>query len=856
MPLTKQSQYRFHEFEVDLAHRSLRRAGHPVTVDSQTFDLLAFLVNNPQRVVTEDELTEALWPDSETGESSLSDHIRLLREALAGAKPGDKLLVTIPGYGYQFIPSVAEIPEAVADRRAAAADVPVPGGHANFHEVLKSADQSSGTSTNQSTDQSTDRAGKSAAHPPDPHSVLLVEEGTDRSLDEDADERPASGGSSRASRDSGSWRLAVFAAIVAILSIGGVFAWRWMHQPRRESLSLVIADFDNSTGNPQFDGALKTAFTIDMEQSPFLTVASRDQIAGQPPNPAADPGQSSLPRFTPELAREACRRIGDQAYLTGSVRSLGQRFLVTIRVFGCAGGANLATSRGIADSPGAVVTVLDKVAVDLRKQLGEPAQSVAGFSKPFFADRSANLDALKSYSDARRLRFEGKLEESLTQLQHAVEIDPQFTLAFAELGAVYAELNQPDQANAAMTRAFQLRDSADEPHRLQIVATYNDLITGDILASIHNYKDWSIEYPRNPAPLVNLAEREIQVGKPGMALDPAQRALKLNPSNPATYVVLARAQLSVGQVDQAGNICQSAIGRHLDGEQIHAFLMEIAFLRLDQAAVDAQIAWAKGKPAEPYMLLQQGLMDFAAGKAKAAEEIFANAVDAYRKQGQVEKVNRALSAMPRIEADLGLEEIAYALLTRMPEINGSTDIPVAWAATGETSRAQALLQRELDAHPTNTLWQEDFAPQIKAAIALEQKRPEEAIDDLKPALPFDLRGFDVPAMRGRAYLAARQPELAEAEFHKIIDNLGIEPLSYNYPLARLGLARALAQEGKTSDAGFAYSLVLRIWKDADPDLPRLKEAKAEYARLTGGAAVKPSPAAGPRASRKPSASRR
>jgi hypothetical protein len=214
-----------------------------------------------------------------------------------------------------------------------------------------------------------------------------------------------------------------------------------------------------------------------------------------------------------------------------------------------------------------------------------------------------------------------------------------------------------------------------------------------------------------------------------------------------------------------------------------------------------------------------------------------------------------MSTVPRIEAELGMTEAARSLLTRTPEVDGSVDIPVAWAHVGEASRAEAQLKRELEGHLTTTLWQEDFGPQIKAAIALNQQHPLDAIEDLKPAISYDLRGFDGPALRGRAYLAAKQPELAEAEFHKILEHPGLEPLSHDYPLAQLGLARALAAQGKTVEAGFAYKVVLQIWKDADPDLPRLKEAKAEFARLSNEPA-KAIPTAAPRTPRKPSASRR
>jgi eukaryotic-like serine/threonine-protein kinase len=863
MSLKKQGKYRFHDFEVDLAHRSLRRAGHTITIGSRTFDLLAFLVLKPQRVITTEELMDALWPDSTVEESNLSQHIFLLRKALTGAKPGDKLLVTIPGRGYQFAPPVTEVHESdshladdsseslVAARDSDSAIVP----QAGLADPTPRFDPKG-------------HAGSDATDAP----VRFPVQGT-ASDGDDTEEDGAVRGTSRGFfagfRHPGPWHVTILTAIAAALGFAALFLWHSTHRVLPDSLSMVLADFDNTTNNPQFDPALKTALTIDLQQSPYLRVATAEQITAQFPQKKAADSPSTAPRLTATSAREACQRLSGQIYLTGAIRGFSQQYLITIRAFRCSDDKSLGVSRGIAKSPDAVVAVLDKVAVDLRKQLGEPSQSVTGFSQRLFADRAPSLDALASYSDARLLRLDGKLEASLTLLQHAVEVDPQFALAFAELGALYTDLGQREPAIAALTRAFELRSSVDEPHRLQIVATYNDLVTGDILASIHNYKDWSDEYPRNPEPLVSLANREIQIGKPGLALEPAQRALKLNPSDGSTYAILARTQLSLGQFAAAANTCQLAIDRQLDGQQIHGVLLQIAFLHLDQPSIDTQISWAKDSAAAPYMLMQQALMDFAQGKAKTAEEVFADAVDAYRKQGQSENVSQSLSAMPRIEADLGLTEIAYALLTHMPEnsasngsngtsellTGGSSDIPVAWAQAGETARAQTLLKSELDAHPTNTLWQQDFAPQIKAAIALNQQRPEDAIDDLKPAVAFDLRSFDVPALRGRAYLAAKQPELAEAEFHKVLDHPGVEALSHNYPLAQLGLARALAQQGKTAEAGFAYKVVLQIWKDADTDLPRLKEAKAEYAKLTG-LPIKTKATASSHSASKPLASRR
>ena len=808
MPLKKQGQYRFQDFEVDLAQRSLRREGHIVTISPRTFDLLVFLLLNSQRVIIKEELMRALWPDSRVEESNLSQHVFLLRKALTGSQSGDRLILTIPNRGYQFTPSVSLIPDSEPDSGPDFEHETDPDSEPGFE--FGSGDRHAPRAVD-STTRISARDVDIKEETPDvlskPHALgVFVSD----------------------FRHPGPWQVLALTAALVLFGFGGLFAWRQIHRAVPQSFGVVIADFENATGNPQFDLALKTALTIDLQQSPILTVASRVKV-GQTLGQMKVPADKAI---TPELAREVCTRINDQAYLTGSIRRFARKYLVAVQAFDCAGGQSLARSKGLADSPDGIVAVLDKVAADIRSQLGEPAQSVSRFSKPLFAARSASLEALKAYSDASHLGLEGKPQDAVTLFQHAVELDPQFALAFADLGAVYSNLGERDLAKASLTRAYELRDTVDEPDRLFIIATYNDVVTGDVQASIRNDKEWSEEYPRNPVPLVNLASLLIDVGKPALAIDPAKRALDLNPDNSVSYEVLARAQLRLGQFDQAANTCQLAGSRHLDGEQIHGFLMQIAYLRLDQAEMDRQIEWAKSQPAEPFMMMQVGLMDFALGKARTAQAVFQGVVDGYRKQGQEDRANRIMSKVPRIEAELGMTESALSLLSRTPEVEGSVDLPVAWAQVGEASRAETQLKRELETHLTTTLWQEDFGPQVKAAIALSQQHPLDAIEDLKPAIPYDLRGFDGPAMRGRAYLAANQPELAEAEFHKILEHPGIEPLSHDYPLAQLGLARALAAQGKTVEAGFAYKVVLQIWKDADPDLPRLKEAKAEFARLS------------------------
>ncbi len=770
MSLKKQGKYRFTDFEIDLAQRTLLRAGNPITISPRTFDVLAFFVLNPQRLVTREDLLHALFHHAKAEESNLGQHLFLLRKALNSIDPGDRVLLTVAG-GYRFTPQVTEIPRL------------------------------------------------------DPSPEIRSEDSSPTTLDESADESDK-----RLPRFS-PLLIAGLVVAVALLSIGGWYGWQTFHRPLGQtdqgSLRLVLADFENSTTNHQFDQALKTALTLNLQQSPYLSVAPEARVADAVDALKIPAGS----RISTYAARQICQRLNGQVCLTASIRPLTQKFMVTVLAIDTANGKDRAQSRGIADSPDAVVAVLDKVALDLRRQLGESSTFVAAFQKPLFAGRPASLDALRAYSEAAQLQQQGKLTDAEQRYHRAIFLDPKFALAYADLSAVEASLGLDEPSRAALAHAYELRDSLDEQHRLILTAAYLDRITGDIQASQRNYEQWAKFFPHNPVPLTSLADLLIQIGKPAQALDPATRALALNPDNPAAYNILARAQMHLGQFEEATKTCQESIHRQIDGLEIHQFLLQIAFLRLDQPAIDDQLEWGRNSSDPPQMQLQQGLIAFAEGRARAALAIFTAAADSYRKQGQREKANSILAQVPRIQAELGLVEGAHAQLTRLGDMPDTTDIPVAWAHVGETTRAESLLKQALEDHPNSTLWQQLRAPQIRAAIALNQHQPADAVTALESASPYDLSSFDSAALRGRAYLAAHKPELAEAEFHKILDHPGIAPLSHDYPLAQLGLARALAAEEKTTEAGFAYKIVLAIWKDADPDLPRLKEARSEYARL-------------------------
>jgi eukaryotic-like serine/threonine-protein kinase len=840
--LKKQGKYRFNEYEVDLAHRTLRRDSRSVSIGLRTFDLLVYFVLNAQRVVGVRELLDAVWPDSRAEESDLSQQVLLLRRALTSTRSGDKLVMTIPSGGYMFTPPVKEVEVAVPETQPAAQASPKAAPQVETKAAVKRIPSTSSVAVQERETEDRD------------------EETEESSVEDEFEDGP------RRRLFSGKRRTATLlmlsaAVVVLALAVGGWFVWRRAHQAHPQTIALIIGEFRNNSPEPLFKYAFQTAATIDLQQSPFVRLASEQDFHDA--RVSIELGGSN--RSAEQVLRAVCKRLNSQAYVNGEVHRLGQKYLFSLEAFDCGDGQSLGRSVGIADTAETVLPVLDKVAVDLRRQLGESPASIARFSMPIFGKPAAgsaaatnqpgsydpgSLEAFNTFSEARLLNEAGKYSDAVPLLNRAISIDPRLSLAYLDLGVASANLGDEEMARMALTRANESRESVSEFERLAIVANYNNLVTGDLQANIHNQREGMTLYPQNPSFPASLANLELRVGNPALAIDPARKALSLNPGDAAVYTDLAHAQLNLGQFDEATKTCQKAIEKHLDNAEIHGYLLQIGYLLLDQSAIDEQIAWGRKQDPDSressYMLLQQALMAFAEGRVKQAQASFVAIADSYRKRGQFDEADRVMDALPRMQAEVGQVAQAQSLLGRLPEANGANassgqngawdstaiaDLAVAWAEVGNVSRAEAMLRRELDAHPQGTLWQAYAGPQVSASIDLNLARPEGAIQALQAAAPYDLLSFAVSGLRGRAYLATKQPELAEVEFHKILDHSGIEPFSYNFPLARLGLARALSAEGKLVDAGQAYKIVFAIWKDADPDLPRLVAAKQEYARL-------------------------
>jgi serine/threonine protein kinase/Tfp pilus assembly protein PilF len=589
---------------------------------------------------------------------------------------------------------------------------------------------------------------------------------------------------------------------------------------------IVIAAMDNISGDSNFDNALNRALAADFRQSSFLLVPSDGRtrtVLRLMQRPESDQVMSAI-------ALEVCQRMNDQAVVTGAIARLDQKYLITLTATDCVSSEPVAESKGVAASRDGVPATLDAVAGEMRRRL-ESIQSIRHFDKPLMVAATSSLPALKAYSQARDRFSAGDSRGAIPFFVRAIELDPKFAVAYADLGTVYTNLGEDAQGAANLSQAYNLRDTpmADEA-RFFIVAMYHSHVTGNIHQGIGNYQTWTQALPKDSSAWGNLAGLYLAIGQPDLALEPAKRAVSLDPEDPMTYVTLSRAQMHAGQMDDALATCRQAIARGIVNEQLHLRLAELAFARGDMAALQEQFAWAKGKAAVASMLRQEMQVDFALGKRQAGLEAMHQASEEYRKQGMAEAAAHIGTGVPRTLAELGWMAEARAALAQQPA-DGSTDTAVAIAETGDPSKAEQMLRHQLEAHPEDTLWQECRGPQIRGAIELARHRPDAAIEALHAGAGCDLRNLDQPDVRGRAYLALHQPELAAAEFRKILDHPGVEPLSHHLPLAHLGLARAYAMHGDIPSSRAEYQKLLDLWKDADPGMPAKDQAARELAAL-------------------------
>jgi serine/threonine protein kinase/tetratricopeptide (TPR) repeat protein len=637
------------------------------------------------------------------------------------------------------------------------------------------------------------------------------------------------------------WRLLATAAVIVVALLAGGLYWRSRKaRTLTEKDTIVLSDFTNTTGDSVFDDTLKQGLSVQLEQSPFLALVSERKVN----ETLKLMGRPAGDRLTPEVAREVCQRTGSAAMLTGSIAGLGSQYVIGLRAVNCSTGDVLAEAQEQAAGKEAVLKALSAAAVSLRGNLGESLSSVQKYATPLEEATTPSLEALKAYSMGRKAKFAKGDTAALPFFKRAVEVDPGFALAYQAMSIVYGDLNEAGRAAENAHKAYEQREKVSERERFAIEASYYSDSTGELEKAAQVYELWQQTYPRDATPYNRLGgDISIPLGNWEKALEEGREAIRLEPNSEANYANLGLDYASLNRLDEAEAVYKQAKERKLEGEYLLANRYQLAFLKGDAAQMAQLVAAAMGKPGgEDWFLAAQADSEAWYGKLKNARELTRRAMDSAQHNDANEAAAAYQAAAALREVESGNREQARtdaeAAVKLAPNRNVRALATLALARAGDTAAAEKLAAELDKTFPLDTLIQRYWLPTIQAAVALQRKDPNRAIEILQVTMmielgqPANITAFLCPVyLRGEAYLMLHDGNAAAAEFQKFIDHRGVV---VNFPwgaLARLGLARAYAMQGDMIKARTAYQDFLTLWKDADPDIPLLKQAKAEYAKL-------------------------
>jgi Flp pilus assembly protein TadD len=631
--------------------------------------------------------------------------------------------------------------------------------------------------------------------------------------------------------------------LVVGLAIGG-----WLfHSNRAHALTdkdtIVLSDFDNKTGDPVFDGTLRQGLTVQLEQSPFLSLVS-DQRIQQTLHLME---KSADTKLTPEISREVCQRTGSKAVIDGSIAQVGTQYSLILKAVNCSNGESFTSTEVQASDKSHVLDALGKASSEIRNKLGESLSTVQKFDTPLDQATTSSLEALQAFSLGRKmLQRKANYTAALPLLQHAIELDPNFAMAHATLGTTYHNLGEKNLAAESTRKAYELRSGVAEWEKLYIESHYYDFVTGDLERTRQAYELWEQIYPRESIPVNNLGEIYQTLGQHEKAFAEFSEAVKLGEADSTGYSNMAAGNIHLNRLEEAEQLAAEAQKKGFDSGGLHTSLYEVAFLKNDRAGMKEHFSWSMGKPGvENLMLSMEAGTAAYQGKLETARELSRKAEASANDVGEREMAAGCAAAAALWEALYGniakAKERVYGTLTLSNGRDAQYAAALALALNKDEGRSQALMENLEERFPEDTIVRFNYLPTLRAQLALiDPNGAAKAIEALAVASQYEL---GIPGsstfwtnlypvyVRGEAYLAAHQGAPAAGEFQKILDWPGVvvnEPIA---ALAHLGLARAYAMQADTAKPKAAYQDFLTLWKDADPDIPILRQAKAEYAKL-------------------------
>lgn len=760
-------------------------------MQDQPFRLLVILLENAGQVVAREELQKRIWQSNTfvDFDSSLRVAVRKLREALGDDAESPRYIETIPKRGYRFLRSA--IPSADGSQQVlpAPAEVPV--------------------------------AGK-------PKSTAVVPEEKKRRT---------------ALIVYGRWVLGA----VMVVVIAGWEARLQLLRNRRVLTAkdtVVLADFVNSTGDPVFDETLQQGLAVQLQQSPFLNLISEDRAQEE----LRLMGWPAGVRITPRIAEEICARTGSAAALEGSITRLGSQYVVGLHAKDCRTGATLNTEQAQAARKEDVLNALSQIARRFRTEVGESLATMEEHNTPLVEATTPSLDALRSYSEGwKEAHIEGD-GAAIPFFKRAIEIDSTFAMAYAALGLMYGSTGESDLAAEYTQKAYELRGRTNDRERFFITAYYDGRTTGNQERALQTCETWIRAYPRQTDPYLFLAGFIYPVlGEYEKGAAAGKKAIELNPDVSIAYVNVAFNLVALGRLEEAESILQRASERKLDVPFSLLTELDIAFLRADEPAMERIAARAQGSSGtEDWMFDHQGAALAYVGRLREASVMSQHAADLARQAGHNERAALFETRAALREAFFGNAQAAEALARQAVKLAKDREVEygAAFALTmaGDSARAETLTDDLEKRFPEDTSVRVNYLPALRARLALNHGEPVRAVERLRTAGPNELGmprsaingffGAMYPVyIRGEAYLAVHDGAESAAEFRKILDHRGIvlgDPIG---ALAHLQHARALLMSGDKEGAKAAYRDFLSLWKSADPDLPILRQAKAEYMKL-------------------------
>jgi serine/threonine protein kinase/Flp pilus assembly protein TadD len=628
------------------------------------------------------------------------------------------------------------------------------------------------------------------------------------------------------------------AILLAIVIAGGIYyRAHQMRQRLTNKDTIVLADFANSTGDEIFDDTLKTALNVSLRQSPFLNVLSDSEVA-------QTLQQMTLPpdtKLTPEVARDLCQRVESKAYLAGSIGSLGSEYVLGLKAVNCQSGDILAEELVTAASKEKVLDSLGGAASKLRGELGESLATVQKFNVPLEQATTSSLDALKAYGLALATWDKQGDRASLPLFQKALDLDPNFAMAYGGIATIYHNLGEDDLASQNTTRAYELRDRVTEAEKGSIEARYHQYVTGDMEKAVQVYEIWTQNYPDKAGPLYHVAPIYSELGRYDKAVDAFRRGIRLDPSRANAYGNLTLDYLALGRFEDADATLAEADARKLQTDYLLQVKYWRAFVRRDSGEMQRILKrFSDGNGSQSSILYEQARTASYYGQFQKARELSQRAVDLKLHEGDKESAADCLAEAAVREAEGGFPSQAWAYLAKAKKLSSGKGVQVLaallTARIGDLKQAQELSDRLDKKYPQDTYVQKYWLPAIRAAQDLRLGKGSKAVDDLQPALAFELGNPTSLSLypvyvRGQAYLLTGDSIKAAAEFQKFIDHPGIV-LNFNLgALVYLEKARAYARDNNPGKAQAAYRDFLGLWKDADPDIPILKQAQGEYAKL-------------------------